>query len=386
MDNIENTKQLSDASYLFALIYKYKIFIAIVTFLAAAISVVVSLQLPVWYASSVNFVPPQESGAGFSSGTSGISAIMKDFGLSKVSGSSSNEYSMIVFLQSRSVVDSIIKKYDLAKVYDIPDTMFSVTRTTFINNTSVEYLDEGNYNVTVWDTDKNRAAEIANDYVYITNYFANKTYQEELAINVEYLENRIKSVDSAITATSSELALISKSSLIFSPEEQAQAASKALSDLKTAAMQYEIVYDLYNKNFGSNDPQTITAKEMYEAANNKLKEAYNKPGFIGNFALTEATPVAVNYLTKYADIEAFTKIKALLMTSLEKSLLDKKKYVNNFFIIDKAIPADRKDKPKRAFIVAGATVGASILCIFILLVINSFKLATRNAKLINIHK
>ena len=380
MKEIEQKNIKSDASYLFALIYKHKVFITVVTLVAAIVSVIVSLLLPVWYASTVNCVPPQESGSNFSSGLSGLSSVMKDFGLSRIGGKSTQEYTMFVFLESRTVIDSVIKKYDLAKVYDIPDSLMTEVRKEFLDNRSIEYTDEGNFEITIWDTDRKRAADIANDYIKITNHVANKTYKEELEVNLNYINNRISSIDSMITVISAELSKISKDNLMFSPEEQAQSASKVLAELKSYAFQYEIFYDFYKKNYGEDDPTTQLAKEMFDAANSKIDDAFNKPGLVGNFSLQETTPIAVDYLTKYADIEALTKTKALLVTTLEKTIIDSRKHISNFFVIDKAIPADKKDKPKRVFIVAGSTIGAFVLAVFILLLVNSFKLAKKNMK------
>jgi uncharacterized protein involved in exopolysaccharide biosynthesis len=377
----------SDGLYFFAVILKYKAFIATITAIAAIASVVVSLYfLPIWFASTVNFVPPQESGSDFSSSTGGLSSVMKNFGLSKIGGKSSQEYTMYVFLESRVVVDSVIKKYDLAKVYDIPDTMMSLVREEFTNNVEIDLIDEGNYLLTVWDTDKVRAANIANDYVDITNYFAEKLYREELNVNVDYLTNRIKSTDSIISVTSRELAKLSKDKNIFSPEEQAKAAGSAISELKTAEMEAAILYKMYQNNYGEDDPVTQNAKEIWQATKNMSQEAYSEPGLVGNFSLGDATSVSVDYFKKYTDIEALIQTKAILVTTLEKALLDSKKNVQNFFVIDKAIPADKKDKPKRSFIVAGATFGGFILSIFIVLLINGLKISIKQAKSLNKQK
>jgi len=75
--------------------------------------------------------------------------MMKDFGLSKVGGSKSQEYTMLVFLESRSVIDSVITKYDIVNVYDMKDAIYSDVRKAFKDNILIKYLDEGNYQLTV---------------------------------------------------------------------------------------------------------------------------------------------------------------------------------------------------------------------------------------------
>ena len=383
MENNNQNNPHSEGLYFWAVMLKYKKPLIIMTIISAIISVVISLHLPVWYASTVSFVPPKSSGDSFAN-SSGLGSMMRDFGLSRIGGKSSSEYTMLVFLQSRTVGDSIIKKYDLENVYDIKTGRASDVREEFWSNVKINYLDEGNYELTVWDTDAQRASNIANDFVIITNEIAERTYKEELGVNVRYLTGRINSIDSTITVISQEISKITEQKHLFSPEEQARTAGTALGEIKALAMQYEILYEFNKNNYGANDPTTINLKEMMAAAQNKINEAYTRPGFIGNFDLRDITPIAVDYLTKYADIEALTKTKAMLVTALEKAVLESNNNVYNFFIIDEAIPADKKDKPKRAFVVAGGTVGGFAITLFIILLVNGIKTANRKAKQITV--
>lgn len=48
--------------------------------------------------------------------------------------------------------------------------------------------------------------------------------------------------------------------------------------------------------------------------------------------------------------------------------VDKDKQVHYRYVVDRAIPADKKDRPKRALIVAGCSIGALLVCIFGLLI------------------
>lgn len=380
-NSLSNYNTPSDGLYFFAILYKHKIFILAITLIAAIVSIIAALNMPVWYASTVSFVPPRENE---DPSASGLNTALRGLGLaSSLTRKRSLEYSMMVFFTSNAVVDSVIKKYNIAELYDIPETEITNLRKAFQGNVDVDLTDNGNYELTVWDTDKNLAAEIANDYVEITNALAARIYREEIDVNVEYLVKRINSIDSTIIEITNELAKLTRTKNIFSPDDQAKAASAALGEIKSLSMQYEMLYNVYKNNFGDDDPTTLTLKELVNSANNKVKESYSKPGLVGNFSLKEATPIAVSYLTKYADIEALTKTKAMLITSLEKTLLDSRKNIQNFFIVDKAIPADKKDKPKRSFIVAGATLGGFILSILFVLLMNGFKIAVKQANLIN---
>ena len=379
LDNTINTP--SDGLYFFAIMLKYKKFILITTFVAAITSVIIAFLLPKWYASTVNFVPPMESSSKSVGG--GIGSMMKEFGLAKVGGSGSDEYSMLVFLNSRSVADSMIKKYDLIKRYEMEDDYYVDVLKEFFSNVDPEYMKEGNYFLTVWDKDSLLAAEMANDYIEITNHFAEKTKKDEAKANVEYLTNRLASIDSTINTISNELGKISKENALFSPEEQAKAAANALANLKATEYEYAIYSDYFGKMFGEDDPSTQNAKELTSFAKKKVEDALSKPGFVGNFAIKDVTPIAVEFLVKTAEIEALTKTKAFLTTSLEKAQMEYYNCNKNFFIVDKATPTDKKDKPKRLFIIAGGAFSGFILSILIILAFNGFRIATIQANEIN---
>lgn len=381
MSNNSNNNVISDGLYFFTVLLKYKKFVLITTFIAAITSVVVSLLLPKWYASTVNFVPPVESSSKSVGG--GISSMMKEFGLSKVGSAGGEEYSMLVFLNSRSVADSMIKKYDLIKRYKMEDDYYVEVQKEFWDNIKVEYMKEGNYYLTVWDIDSVLAAEMANDYIEITNYFAEKTKKDESEANVKYLTNRLASIDSTINSISKEIWKISKETSFFSPEEQAKSAATALANLKSIEYEYGIYYDYFSRMFGDDDPNTQYSKELINSAKKKVDDAFSKPGLIGNFAINDVTPIAVDFIVKTAEIEALTKTKAFLTTSLEKSQMEYYNSNKNFFVVDKAVPNNKKDRPKRLFIVSGGTFSGFILSILIVLIFNGLRIASIQVSEIN---
>jgi LPS O-antigen subunit length determinant protein (WzzB/FepE family) len=140
------------------------------------------------------------------------------------------------------------------------------------------------------------------------------------------------------------------------------------------------MYHYYKQMLGEDDPATKNAKAMLDVTRSQVQDAYSEPGFIGNSTLKEAVPAVIGYMAMSADVEALAQTKALLTTSLEKAQLESKTSSHNFFIVDAAVPADEKDKPKRTLIVAGSTIGGFILGLLIILLINGFRVAYRQAK------
>lgn len=374
-DKKNNEEQYEFESFqIFALLFKNKWFISGVTFLGIVVSVVISLMLPNWYLATTNVVPPSQDDTGLGSAISGISSALREFGLSKLGGSGGGEaYSFIVILQSRSVVDSMISKYNLAEVYDIPDTNITEIRKEFLGNSEVMYEKEGNYTVSIWDTNPERAAKMANDYVEIANHFAVKLAREEAKMNSQYLEQRIASIDSSISGLTSKLEEFSKKYMVFSFEEQAKAYANSYSEIKAQEMQYDILYEYYKNIYGENDSQTKDFLNLKNSLSKKLYSAENEDGITGDFSLRDAGEIGIEYMKTYLELETYAKVKAFLMPSLEDARIKEIKNTKNLYVLDEAVTPDKKDKPKRSIIVAGSALGSFAFAVLLILIVNSYR-------------
>ncbi len=369
------------AILVYGMLWRHKVLILTITLAATIVAAVISiLFIKNEYKSTVNVVPPKNSSSMMDNALGSISGTLKDIGLTKLGGSGGDSYDFIVILESRTVKDSIIKEFNLPKVYDIPDTLMSLVRAKFQENLEINYERDGNYYVIVWDTDKNRAAEIANRYIEIANNVAVKLYREEIALSKNNMEERLKATDSTIRTITDTLERFSRRTMMFYPTEQASAISKSLSELKSEEIKYDMIYDYYLNLYGADDYTTQSIKGMREKMSEKIGEVKTKPGFAGNFSLNDAAGEGIEFMRLYTELETYTKVKAFMLPLIEKNKLDETKKMKNLIVLDKAIASDRKDRPKRSLIVAGTAFGSFALTIFIILVINSIRNLKRKIK------
>jgi capsular polysaccharide biosynthesis protein len=279
----------------------------------------------------------------------------------------------MVILNSRTVIDSIIKKYKLDKVYEMPKKDQKKLREEFLSNVEITLEKEGNYTITVWDTDKNRAANIANDYVKIANSHFVDLFKQDNLLSKTFFAERIKSLDSTIGFLGEKLKSFSKRTLLFAPEDQAQAIAKSISDIKSEQVKFDILYEYYRKNYGESDPVASLNKKLSEEFSDKLKNIQNQPGYAGNFSISNATDVQVEYIKIFTEFETYSKVKAFLIPTIEKIHSDEIKQIQNLLIVDEALPPDGKDKPRRSLIIAGSTFGVFVLGILLIFSFNYFK-------------
>lgn len=364
---MENNQEF-DSFYFWAALYKRKWFIILFVLVVTLASVVLVFNMPIKYKSTVNLVPPKSSESMLETALGGMSTALKSFGLSKLGGSASEGYTFMVVLNSRSVIDSVIHKYELYNIYGIDRTKMSLVREEFLDNVKISYEEDGNYVIDVWDTDKERAAIIANDYVDIANQVAIDLASREAIDSRILLEKRLESVDSILKVVGYELQKFSGKTMIISPMEQATAVSKAYAELKAQMIQYDVLYDISKLTYGENAPTTQMQKLQKEQMQESIKRIENEPGFAGNFALKDATKIGIEYLELFTEFETYTQVKALLLPIIEKARIDESKAVKSVLVLDEAIPADKKDKPKRALIVAGSFFGAFVIAVMLVLI------------------
>jgi len=85
----------------------------ILTICSGIIAYGISWTLPNWYASTVTFVPPNNANSMISGMMGNVSSALKDLGLGKMNKGES--YSYMVVLNSRSLMDTLINKYNLPR-------------------------------------------------------------------------------------------------------------------------------------------------------------------------------------------------------------------------------------------------------------------------------
>ena len=354
--------------YFLALILKHKVFVSIIVLTATVASVVFALMLDNEYVSTVNVVPPKTSSSLMESAVGNIASKLKDIGLTKFGGSSGAGYDLLVILNSRTIMDSMITRFNLPQKYEIPDTMMSDVRKEYEEHIEISYEKTGNYLISFWDKNPDSAKAMANYFVNLVNQKADELHKTEASANRLYLESRLTALDSVLNDLSGKLSTFSNQTLFFSPDEQVKVISSAFAELKASQIQSEILYEMFKKTYGENYPVTKIQKQKAEELKSSVQSAQNKPGFAGDFSLREAAGLGIEYYKLYTEYETFSLVKAYLLPMLEKAKLDEYSTINNLFVVDEAISADKKDRPRRSLIVLGAFFGSFAVSVLFLLV------------------
>ncbi len=322
MQSNSNMSELTkERSALLAFLWKNRKVLVIITGVAFVVSVVVSLLLTPLYLSTAVVFPTASSNVSFSEQRN-VKAGSMDF------GEEDQAEQLVQILSSSRIKDKIVAKYDLLKHYEIDpndenknfklneeyNDHFSFTRTKF-----------GSIQIDVLDKDPELAAKMANDIVDLIDTVKNEMIRERtrpaFEINIRKMKQLEKDKDSVINRLDSLAKLGVVSTDVRSNLFQALVDSKSPEEKRDIKAQIEA-----NMKFGS----------LFDALEHKRNE------------------MIIN-------IETFK-------VAYEQAESDANAQFNHKFVVEKAVVADKKEKPKRMIIVLVATLGGFVLGVFFLLI------------------
>ncbi|MBL7998103.1 MAG: hypothetical protein JNL32_05640 [Candidatus Kapabacteria bacterium] len=358
-------------------ILRYKWLIMISAVISAGVAAFVAFSyMPNKYTASVNAVPPKKSSS--MDGILGsVSSTLKDIGLTRVMGKKSDGYEFMVLLNSRTLRDSLIKKYNLYQRYDIQPGKHNIMYDELSTRLDISSEQEGNYVISYTDEDPKMAADIANYCIDLANVMARELDQRENQVILRQFDEKIQATNATITQIQDSLSLYAKESLMYSPLDQAKAAANAVAETKAQALQAEIKQSIIASAMGEDDPLTVQQKQVASELRAKALDIENKPGFLGDFSLRNAPAAATKYLRMYTELETMMKVKAFLLPSYEQTKLDQVKESYSLYVLDKAIPPSKKSGPKRSLIIAGAFVAGGLVVLGLLLLVRGIQTIRR---------
>lgn len=310
-----------ERSALLAFLWKNRKVLVIITGVAFVVSVLVSLLLTPLYLSTAVVFPTASSNVSFSEQRN-VKAGSMDF------GEEDQAEQLVQILSSSRIKDKIVAKYDLLNHYEIDpndqnknfklneeyNDHFSFTRTKF-----------GSIQIDVLDKDPELAAKMANDIVDLIDTVKNEMIRERtrpaFEINIRKMKQLEKDKDSVINRLDSLAKLGVVSTDVRSNLFQALVDSKSPEEKRDIKAQIDS-----NMKFGS----------LFDALEHKRNE------------------MIIN-------IETFK-------VAYEQAESDANAQFNHKFVVEKAVVADKKEKPKRMIIVLVATLGGFVLGVFFLLI------------------
>ncbi|MCR4438279.1 MAG: Wzz/FepE/Etk N-terminal domain-containing protein [bacterium] len=358
-------------SYLFDYLYilfKRRRFILITVGTVAVVTVLVSLTLPNWYAARASLLPPKKPGGITSMLEGGLSSLMKGLsGLGRGLGTSEEAYSYLAILQSRTAMEAVVRKFDLVRVYKIKDGSMEKAVRKLSKKAEFDIGSEGNINITVYDRDRQRAADMANYFIEVLNEISVRLGTQEARNNREFVERRYQENLRDLRIAEDSLKAFQQRYGIYALPEQTEAAIKGAAELKGEAVAKEIQLRIAERSLGADNPETQSLRLQLAEMNRKLREMkFGSSDWFADQSLNLFVPfkdvpeLGIEYIRRYREFEIQNKLLEFLVPLYEQAKLEEQKDMPVVLVLDRAVPPERKAKPRRSLLVLIFTALAAL--------------------------
>lgn len=314
----------------------------------------ISFSLTPRFQSTARILPPQQSGvaallasqmgslAGLAGAATGIKSPADQF---------------VSMLRSRTIFDEVIERFKLRELYGT--RYIEETRKELDNRISITAgVKDGVISVEVEDIDPKRAADMANTFVELLGNMVRQLPLTEAAQRRTYFEKKLAETRANLDAA--QLSLRSSNVDRGVLKAEPRAAIEEVARLKAAVTTTEVRVASMRGFLTESNPDMRQAAQELAALRGQLAMAEK-----GN-----STPDAAgsDYLSKYRDVKYHELLFELMARQYELAKLDETRDGPVVQVVDKAVPAEWKSKPKRALIAVITTI-ATGLALFAWLVV-----------------
>ncbi|MEG2070369.1 MAG: Wzz/FepE/Etk N-terminal domain-containing protein [Bacteroidales bacterium] len=245
---------------------------------------------------------------------------------------------MMQILNSQDIKNAIIKKFNLIKHYSI-DTNARYWKTkldkTLTNSITIKRTEYGAISITVMDVDPVLASEMANEIANQLDTVKNRIEHERAMAAYHLLQKQLVDIDAELARVDDSIQVLMQHG-VFDFESQSERVMQ----------QY-----------------AIAVAQGNSAGVQRLEKELEKLSTYGPRARS------------LRDLQyGFRSYQTLCKSKMMDAKMDMDSQMPVKFIVEKAIPADKKAYPKKFVIVLISTVAAFILSILVLLTIEKIKL------------
>ena len=343
--------------------------IAVLFLISVVTAVVVSLRMTPIYQAETTIMPVESSGGRMSAALQSLESLPFVGGM--VSGGVSDNKLMAV-LESRTMAEDIIQTLDLIKVLfedarDEPPTLQDAIK-SLAGITEVANNKKGLISISVEFKDPKIAADIANQYTVALKRFLNENALSMAKRNRIFIENQLKKVKEELRKAEEVLKSFQTNKKIVAMGAQTEVAIKALAGLKTQISAKEVELGVIKHFSTPSNPDVLRIKNELTELNKQLIMLEFKRGSNPKVdaipSLSEAPTLGLQYMRLRRKAVTQEKVFELLTQQLEMAKIEEAKEEITFQVIDRAIPPEKKIKPKRRQIVMLAGIVSLFVGIF----------------------
>ena len=341
-----------------------------ITAASAAVAMVVSLLLPVYYKAETRILPPQDKGSNLAAQLMGQAG-----GLIALAGGAAGVKSQgelfVAMTKSRTVLDRMVDRFDLMKLYK--EKYREDARKNLVGVLKVqEDRKSGIISLTVEDRDPKRAADMANAFVEELKSLAGGLAISEAGQRRMFFEDQLRQTKVSLARAEEEIKDFQQRTGMFQVDAQARAIIEGIARLRAGIAVKEVEAKVLRSFATAQNPDLQRVEEEIRALRIELEKVETSKGSgVDPLMSSGRVPeMGTEYLRKLRQLKYNETLFELLSKQYELAKLDEARDAVVIQVIDRAVPPERKSRPKRALIVILATAAMLFLSVFIVCFLN----------------
>jgi len=334
------------------------------------VSAALAFLIPNQYESTARLMPPDDAGSNVAMLAAAARTGMNVGGIaSNLLGLRSTGVLFIGILQSRTVQDDLITKFDLRKLYK--HKKWVDTRIQLASRTEIaEDHKNGIISITVTDKDPQRAAAMAQEYVDELNRVVAQLSTSSARRERIFLEERLAQVDQELESAEKNFSDFASKNTAIDIKEQGRAMIDAAAALEGQMIAARTELEAQRQIYTDNSVQVReTQARVNELQRQLQKLGGNQDGAVDAKAQGDSMYPSIKKLPllgiTYADLYRQMRVKEAVFETLtqqyELAKLEEVKQIPSVRVLDAPEIPERKSFPHRLWTMVGGTV---LCCLF----------------------
>jgi len=337
---------------------------------------IVSLLMTPIYQAKTTIMPVESSGGRLSGALQNLGSLPFVGGMVPgIGGASATK--LVAVLKSRTLAEDVIHALNLTRIFfkdkkdkppSLEDAVESLTDITKI----ADDKKGGVISISVEYKDPKIAADIANHYTTVLQKFINENTLSMAKRNRIFIEDQLKKVKVELKEAEEAMKSFQTDKKIVAIDAQTEAAIRVLADLKAQITAREVQMGVMKQFSTAANPDVLRIKDELRELRKQLTMVESKRGNPETMALpslSDAPALGLQYIRLKREALIQEKVFELLTQQYEMARIDEAKEDITFQVIDRAIPSEKRIKPKRRQMVmlAGAvSLFAGVFLVFFL--------------------
>lgn len=334
---------------------KYKKTVLGFTLGVGVVAALISLALPKEFKATTKLLPPQQQ-------QTGAAALLSQLGgmsgaAAGVAGLKNPNDLYIGMLNSRTVADRLIARFDLKKVYGLDSQ--EKTRIELAENSSISSSRDSLITIEVLDKDPKRAAPLANAYVEELVRLTKVLAVTEAGQRRLFYERQLETAKNNLANAEVKLKGAIDTHGFISVDAESRGLAETIAKMRAQVSAKEI-------QLSSMTAFVTTDNPAYRQVQEELASLRAQLAKLENGRPASAEPVGENQaqglenIRILRDVKYYEMLYELLAKQYEVARLDEAKDTSIIQVLDPAVEPERKSKPHRALIVLFSVVLAFI--------------------------